>query len=75
MAKSKLEDKVTLAVEPEPEPLTLELLSNRMDKMVNVMNNVIAYCNTIEKWRTMAFRNEEPAKKNLSTEAEKTEKS
>ena len=76
MAKEKLEEKVTLATEAEE--ITVQTVSDRLDKMVSVLNNIIAYCNTIEKWRTIQFQTgEENAKdsENLSKEAEQTEKS
>ena len=79
MAKSKLEKGVKLAEEPQVEQeVTLESLAGRMDKLVVVVNNIITYCNTIERWRTMKFSPEKPAEANtgnLSKEAEQTEKS
>ena len=35
---------------------TLESTNSRIDEMVVVLNNLISYCNTIEKWRTMQFK-------------------
>tara|TARA_R100000664_G_C2722553_1_gene115569 strand:+ start:642 stop:980 length:339 start_codon:yes stop_codon:yes gene_type:complete len=53
-------------VEAEEAPLTtdekLTQLSHRMDECVKVVNNVIAFCNTLEKWRTLPFKTEEQMK-------------
>jgi hypothetical protein len=40
----------------EPQELSLESLDERIKEMVKVLNNIIMYCNTIEKWRTMSFK-------------------
>lgn len=49
----------TLKVEPE---LTLESIDQRITEMVGVLNNLIQYCNTVERWRTMQFKKAEDSK-------------
>ena len=36
--------------------ITLETVNDRLDQLVNVVNNLIMYCNTVEKWRNMSFK-------------------
>ena len=50
-------DKKAKATE-KPE-ITLESTNARIDGMVQVLNNIITYCNTVEKWRTLAFKQNE----------------
>ena len=54
-------EKVKEEQESKPVVPTLESLSKRVDEMVTVINNLITYCNTIEKWRTVAFQQEKPS--------------
>ena len=31
----------------------------RLDQAVQIINNLIAFCNTIERWRTLPFKSQE----------------
>ena len=38
------------------------ILEARLDDSVNVINNLIAFCNTMERWRTLPFKTDEQIK-------------
>ena len=42
-------------------------LENRLTDAVGVINNLIAFCNTIERWRTLPFKTEEQLKEEQET--------
>lgn len=37
-------------------------LEKRIDSAVGVINNLIAFCNTLERWRTLPFKTDEQVK-------------
>ena len=34
-------------------------VESRLDQAVQIINNLIAFCNTIERWRTLPFKSQE----------------
>ena len=70
------ETKTKTSAEEKPE-LTLESVNDRVSQMVDIVNNIIMYCNTIEKWRTMSFKpvekKEESKEEDVISDAEKQE--
>ena len=77
--KAKLEPDNEFEIREEQKELTLEerveaLEAHRTQQIV-VTNNLITYCNTIEKWRKMDFLppKEEGSENNEETEEETNE--
>ena len=56
---------------PTEVPLTTEQkvanLEKRLEDAVAVINNLIAFCNTVERWRTLPFKTEEQLKADETT--------
>lgn len=52
--KTKVTPKAEVPVVEEPK--TIEDLYLKHEAMVNVLNNVIGYLNTLEQWRTASFK-------------------
>lgn len=52
----------------ETKEITLETTNGRIDELVNVVNNLIMYCNTVEKWRQMSFKPADKSEKSESKE-------
>tara|TARA_R100001530_G_scaffold24591_1_gene19893 strand:- start:311 stop:520 length:210 start_codon:yes stop_codon:yes gene_type:complete len=58
---AKETNELTLAKPEEAPKPTLKSTNERIDKLIEVLNNLIAYCNTIERWRTQTFKQQEAA--------------
>ena len=48
-------------------------LENRLTDSVNVINNLIAFCNTIERWRTLPFKTDEQVQADQAKETATSE--
>mgnify|MGYP000429524475 CR=1 FL=1 len=74
MSKDVAEAEVVEAqVEPEAPKTTEERIAEleaAMKQTVIVCNNLIQFCNTIERWRRMEFLTDEEIKKRQEAEAE-----
>jgi hypothetical protein len=77
--KAKLEPDNEFEIREEQKELTLEerveALEAHRNQQIVVTNNLITYCNTIEKWRKMDFLppKEEGSENNEETEEETNE--
>ena len=77
--KAKLEPDNEFEIREEQKELTLEerveALEAHRNQQIVVTNNLITYCNTIEKWRKMDFLppKEEGSENNEETEEETDE--
>ena len=49
------------------------ILESRLDDSVNVINNLIAFCNTVERWRTLPFKTDEQIKAEQAKAEETTD--
>ena len=58
----------TKKAEEKTQEITLESINKRIDDMVPVLNNIIMYCNTLEKWRNMSFKPAEKKSDDKETE-------
>ena len=47
-------------------------LEERLTHAVAVINNLIAFCNTVEKWRTLPFQTNEEVKEKTTEESTET---
>ena len=52
----------TLLEVPKTTEERVAILESRLDDSVNVINNLIAFCNTVERWRTLPFKTDEQIK-------------
>tara|TARA_Y100000310_G_C20548118_1_gene746634 strand:- start:25 stop:390 length:366 start_codon:yes stop_codon:yes gene_type:complete len=55
-------EQTTPIVVPKTTEERVTTLEARLDDSVNVINNLIAFCNTMERWRTLPFKTDEQIK-------------
>lgn len=60
--KMETAEQTTPIVVPKTTEERVTTLEERLDDSVNVINNLIAFCNTIERWRTLPFKTDEQVK-------------
>ena len=60
--KMETAEQTTPVEVPKTTEERVAILESRLDDSVNVINNLIAFCNTVERWRTLPFKTEEQLK-------------
>ena len=60
--KMETAEQTTPVEVPKTTEERVAILESRLDDSVNVINNLIAFCNTVERWRTLPFKTDEQIK-------------
>ena len=60
--KMETAEQTTPVEVPKTTEERVAILEARLDDSVNVINNLIAFCNTMERWRTLPFKTDEQIK-------------